>query len=135
VITGVGALTIAFWTDGGSRGSHVYWLSAVLAENAVALFWRRRHPIFVLAAVTAAYVVCDALALAVLPPFLALATVTASTGRRVAFAAAGAATLVVVAVPAFHGDRLDACHILLPLSALGLAVIAGALSSGRCGCQ
>ena len=88
-----------------------------------------RHPLVALGAILAAYVVFDYVALAVLPLFFVFATVTASTTRSAAFLAGVVATFVVTAVPALHGDPLDAFHVLLPLGALGLAVVAGALLS------
>jgi len=121
----VGALTIAFTTGGNPRGSHPFWLGAVLAENALALLARRRHPIGALAGVLAAYVLFDALAVSLLPIALALGTVAATCSRRVVAASSAIVAAAVGAVPLLHGDRLDAVHVLLRLAATALAVAVG----------
>ena len=120
-----GALTIAFATGGGPRGSHPYWLAAVLAENALALFARRRHPVGALAGLLAAYVLFDALAVSLLPIALALGTVAATRSRGPVAASTAVVAVVAAAVPVLHGDRLDAFHVLVPLAIAGVAVAVG----------
>ena len=121
----VGALTIAFTTGGGPRGSHPFWLGAVLAENALALLARRRHPVAALVGVVAAYVLFDALAVSLFPTALALGTVAATRSRRVVAASTAVVAVAVAVVPVLHGDRLDAVHIVLPLAAAAVAAAIG----------
>jgi hypothetical protein len=131
MIVFVGALTIALWNSGGSRGSHPYWLGVVLAENALALLVRRRHPVGALAGVNAAYLVFDALAVSLLPIVLAISTVAASTRRRTIWLACAATALVVISVPAVHRDPFDLLHVFLPLTVLGLAAFGAAYVGKR----
>ena len=70
-----GAVAITFSCGRESRGAHPYWLGGVLAENVLALLVRHRHPTAALAGILAAYIVTDALVVALLPIALALADV------------------------------------------------------------
>jgi len=127
LVLGAGALTIALSSSGGRHGAHPFWLAAVLAESVVAVLYRRRHALVSLAAVLGIYLLFDALALLLLPLFLVLIAIAASRTERVTFLAGVAATVVLVLVPALHGDPLDAFHVLLPLAVIALAVTAGSL--------
>jgi hypothetical protein len=120
----VGILAIAFGNGGGQRGTHIYWLSAALAESALALLFRRHHPVGAFAGVLATHLMFDALAVSLLPILLATATVARSGTRGRAAAAGGIATLVVVAAPILHRDPRDVTHVLVPLVAVGLAAVA-----------
>lgn len=131
VVAVVGALTIAFWTPSGDhRGSHPFFLAAVLAENVVALLMRRRHPIAAFAGVVGAYVLFDALPISLLPIALAIVTVSALRSRRSARIATASAAIAFVAVPVIHGDPFDAAHVLLPLVVTGFAVAVGRHAAG-----
>jgi CBS-domain-containing membrane protein len=100
---------------------HTVFLSIVLAENAFALLFRRRHPVGALVGVLAAYFVFDALKISLLPIALAVATVATSTSRRVLAIASAATALVMLAVPV-HRDHYDFWHTGLPLLIVGAAL-------------
>jgi hypothetical protein len=125
LIVVVGILAIILGNGGGPRGSHVYWLSVVLAESALALLMRRRHPVGAFAGVTGAYVLFDALAVSLLPILLATATVARGAMRRRASVAGSIAALAVVVAPILHRDPFDVFQVLPALLAIALAVLAG----------
>ena len=81
VIAAMGVATIALKASQGPRSSHIYWLSLVLSESAVALLLRRRHPTAALAGVLATYLVFDFPAISAAPVLLALFTVSLVSRR------------------------------------------------------
>jgi hypothetical protein len=122
----VGALLIALDSGAGLRGAHKVWLSIVLAESAVALLFRRRHPVGALAGVLAAFVFFDAPAVSLLPLLVALFTVFASRPRRTGVAAAAVCVAAVVATALLHDGGFNSGHQgLVPLTALALAYVTG----------
>src|SRR5262249_38853429 len=102
-----------------------YWLTLVLAENAVALLFARRHPIGALAGVLATFFAFDNPATMALPLALALLTVmTAVAGRRTALAALVTALVVVVA-PILHRDSSAPARAAIGLLAVALIATLG----------
>src|SRR5215831_8626454 len=98
----VGALLIAFDSGSATRGAHKIWLSIVLAESAVALLFRRRHPVGALAGVLATFVFFDAPAVSLLPMLVAVFTVVTSRPRGTVFVAAAAGVAAVLVTPLIH---------------------------------
>jgi hypothetical protein len=122
----VGALLIAFDSGAGLRGAHKIWLSIVLAESAVALLIRRRHPVGALAGVLATFVLFDAPAVSLLPLLVAFFTVVSSHRRRTGVAAAAVCVAAVVATALLHDGGFNVGHQGLgPLTALALAYLTG----------
>jgi hypothetical protein len=122
----VGALLIAFDTGAGLRSTHQIWLSVVLAESAVALLFRRRHPVEALAGVLATFVLFDAPAVSLLPLLVALFTVVSSRPPRTGVAAAAVCAAAVVATALLHDGGFNVSHQgLVPLTALALAYVTG----------
>ena len=121
-----GALLIAFDTGTGPRSTHEIWLSIVLAESAVALLFRRRHPVGALAGVLATFVLFDAPSISLLPLLVALFTVVTSRPRRTGIAAAVVCAAAVIAAPLLQSGGFNFGHQgLVPLSALALAFLTG----------
>jgi hypothetical protein len=122
----IGALLIAFDTGGGPRSSHKIWLGIVLAESAVALLFRRRHPMWALAGVLTTFVFFDAPSVSLLPLLVALFTVVASRPRRAGIAAAAVCAAAVVATAVLHDGGFNVGHQgLVPLTALAIAFVIG----------
>jgi len=122
----VGALLIAFDTGAGLRSTHQIWLSMVLAESAVALLFRRRHPVGALAGVLTTFVLFDAPAVSLLPLLVALFTVVSSRPRRMGVAAAAVCVAAVAAAALLHGGGFNVGHQgLVPLTAVALAYVIG----------
>jgi hypothetical protein len=122
----VGGLLIAFDTGAGLRGAHKIWLSIVLAESAVALLFRRRHPVGALAGVLATFVLFDAPAVSMLPLLVALFTVVSSRPRRTSVAIAVVCVAAVVVTALLHDGGFNVGHQgLVPLTALALAYVTG----------
>ncbi len=95
-----GALTIALKATQSPRSSHAYWLTFVLAESAVALLLRKRHPTVALAGVLAAYLIFDFPAISAAPVLVALFTVAiVNSAAKTEAAAAVTAPLAIVATP------------------------------------
>ena len=99
LIVSAGVLTIALKATQGPRSSHIYWLTLVLVESAVALLLRRRHPMLALGGVLATYLVFDYPAISTAPVLLALFTVAivSSAGKTVGVALL--TVLVIIATP------------------------------------
>jgi len=125
----VGAFAITFSAGGGTRSTHLFWLSLVLAENAFALLLRRRHPVAALAGVLATYFVFDFPPIALPALVVAMSTIAASGKRRVIGRAGAISALVVVAVPLLHRDSLP-LHAGLALAALGSGLALGWILGG-----
>ena len=122
----VGALLIAFESGSAARGAHKIWLGIVLAESAVALLFRRRHPVGALTGVLATFVFFDAPAVSLLPMLVAAFTVVTLRPRQTAFVAAAACVVAVLVTPLLHRDGLNVGHqALVPLVALALALATG----------
>ena len=126
VVVVVGALLIAFDTGAGPRSTHKIWLGVVLAESAVALLFRRRHPVGALAGVLTTFVLFDAPAVSLLPLLVALFTVVGSRPRLTGVAAVGVSVGAVVAAALLHDGGFNVGHQgLVPLTALALAYVTG----------
>ena len=122
----VGALLIAFDTGAGPRSTHKIWLSVVLAESAVALLVRRRHPVGALAGVLTTFVFFDAPAVSLLPLLVAFFTVAAWRPLRTGLAAAAVCVAAVVATALLHDGSFNVGHQgLVPLTTLALAFAIG----------
>jgi hypothetical protein len=126
----VGAVAIAL-TAGGGRGrgtTHLVLLSLTLVENAVALLFRRRHPVGALVSVLAVYAVFDPPPVMVLPVLVALSTVAALRSGRVLAVVVVVTVAAVLGRPYVHGDPVDLTGQQLPL----LAALAVAVAVGVC---
>jgi hypothetical protein len=122
----VGAILVAFDSGSAPRSTHKLWLTIVLAESAIALLFRRRHPVGALAGVLATFVLFDAPAISLLPLVVALFTVVASRSRQTAVAATTVCVAAVVGTALLHDGGFDVGHQgLVPLSALALASVFG----------
>jgi hypothetical protein len=122
----VGALLIAFDTGAGLRSTHQIWLSIVLAESAVALLFRRRHPVGALAGVLTTFVFFDAPAVSLLPLLVALFTVVALRSLVTGIAAAAFCVAAVVATALLQDGSFNVGHQgLVPLAALAFAFVIG----------
>jgi hypothetical protein len=122
----VGAILVAFDSGSAPRSTHKLWLTIVLAESAIALLFRRRHPVGALAGVLATFVLFDAPAISLLPLVVALFTVVASRSRQTAVAAATVCVAAVVGTALLHDGGFNVGHQgLVPLSALALAFVIG----------
>jgi hypothetical protein len=121
-----GALLIAFDSDTGGRTNHKIWLSIVLAESAVALLFRRRHPLGALTGVMATFVLFDAPAVSLLPLLVAVFTVIMSRPRRTSVAAVAACAAAVVGTSLLHDGGFNVGRQgLVPLAALALTFLSG----------
>ena len=120
----VGALTIALYATQGPRSTHVYWLTLVLAENAVALLLRRRHPTGALAGVLATFFAFDYPATMALPLALALLTVMTTATEQRAAAIGLVTAVVVVLIPILILHRDSSAPVRAAIGVLAVALIA-----------
>ena len=122
----VGAVTIGL-SGGKSRGlTHLVLLSLTMVESAVALYFRRRHPVAALVGVLAVYAVFQVPPTMVLPVLLALLTVVVLRPGRVLMLAAFGTAVVVIGRSYVDGQIVDVLGEQLPLLlAIGVTVLLG----------
>jgi hypothetical protein len=124
VLVGVVAIGL---NAGKARGyTHLILLSLTVVESAVALLFRRRHPVIALVGVLAVYAVFQVPPAMVLPVLVALLTVTTDRPGRVAALASLGTAAVVIGRPYVDGDTVDLIGQQLPLLlAIGVTVSLG----------
>jgi len=121
----LGAVTIGL-NAGKARGlTHLVLLSLTLVESAVALYFRKRHPVGALVGVLVVYTVFQVPPPMVLPVLVALVTVATLRPARVLAFAALATAVVVTARPYVDGKAVDLVGQQLPLLGIGLSVALG----------
>ena len=101
-----GALMIALSASKARGYTHLLLLSLTLTENAVALLFRRRHPVGALAGVLIVYAIFNFQLTSLLPTMLALLNVAMLRSGRTLAIATVATALVMIARPCVQGDLL-----------------------------
>lgn len=113
VVVGAAAIGLG---GGNVRGyTHLVLLSLTLVESAIALYFRRRHPLGALVGVLAVYTVFQLPPTMVLPVLLALLTVVVLQPGNVLTLAALGTAVVVIGRPYVNGQAVDVLGQQLPL--------------------